>query len=114
MRARAWVSGPEDLQNAETKGEYFWGYPNMTTVKGLFAAGECAAGLHGANRLGGNSLLAAEMLARARVMFGIGADCVQPLTRCLLRDPTLRSFSEATQAARAGSVDMGHASGMVL
>ncbi len=28
----------------------------MTTVPGLFAAGECAAGLNGANRLGGNSL----------------------------------------------------------
>jgi succinate dehydrogenase / fumarate reductase flavoprotein subunit len=27
-----------------------------TTVPGLFAAGECAAGMHGANRLGGNSL----------------------------------------------------------
>ncbi len=27
-----------------------------TTVPGLFAAGECAAGLHGDNRLGGNSL----------------------------------------------------------
>jgi succinate dehydrogenase / fumarate reductase flavoprotein subunit len=28
----------------------------MTTVPGLFAAGECASGINGANRLGGNSL----------------------------------------------------------
>jgi succinate dehydrogenase / fumarate reductase flavoprotein subunit len=28
----------------------------MSTIKGLFAAGECASGINGANRLGGNSL----------------------------------------------------------
>ncbi len=32
------------------------GETQMSAVDGLFAAGECAGGLHGANRLGGNSL----------------------------------------------------------
>jgi adenylylsulfate reductase subunit A len=38
----AWVSGPEDLQSAETKNDYFWGYPHMTTVSGMFAAGDAS------------------------------------------------------------------------
>ena len=52
--------------------------------------------------LGGNSLLAAEMLARTHASFGISADSVRPLTRCLLRDPTLRGFAAAVEDARAG------------
>jgi adenylylsulfate reductase subunit A len=38
----AWVSGPADLQTDATKGEYFWGYANMTTVPGMFAAGDAS------------------------------------------------------------------------
>ena len=38
----AWVSGPEDLQTEETRSEYFWGYPHMTTVSGMFAAGDAS------------------------------------------------------------------------
>jgi adenylylsulfate reductase subunit A len=38
----AWVSGPEDLQTADTKNDYFWGYANMSTVKGLFCAGDAS------------------------------------------------------------------------
>lgn len=34
----AWVSGPRDL----APDDYFWGYVNMTTVKGLFAAGDAS------------------------------------------------------------------------
>jgi adenylylsulfate reductase subunit A len=34
----AWVSGPEDL----APKEYFWGYENMSTVRGLFCAGDAS------------------------------------------------------------------------
>ncbi|HEY5401176.1 MAG TPA: thioester reductase domain-containing protein, partial [Trebonia sp.] len=52
--------------------------------------------------LGGNSLLAAEMLAGIRASFRIPSDSVRPLTRCLLRDPTLRGFAAAVRDARSG------------
>jgi adenylylsulfate reductase, subunit A len=38
----AWVSGPADLQTEETKGTYFWGYNGMSTVRGLFCAGDAS------------------------------------------------------------------------
>jgi adenylylsulfate reductase subunit A len=34
----AWVSGPKDL----APDEYFWGYENMCTTKGIFAAGDAS------------------------------------------------------------------------
>ncbi|MER7765478.1 amino acid adenylation domain-containing protein [Kitasatospora sp. NPDC096140] len=53
--------------------------------------------------LGGTSLLAMEMLARARIMFGIDVGRVRALTRALLREPVLRAFAKALQEARAGA-----------
>jgi adenylylsulfate reductase subunit A len=37
-----WLSGPEDLQTDATKKEYFWGYSHMSTVKGMFCAGDAS------------------------------------------------------------------------
>ena len=62
----AWVSGPEDLQNADSKSDYFWGYPNMCTVDGLFAAGDASgasshkfsSGSHAEGRIAGKAAIA--------------------------------------------------------
>jgi len=58
----AWVSGPEDA----APKEYFWGYNRMTTIKGLFAAGDgvggsahkFSSGSHVEGRLAGKAAVA--------------------------------------------------------
>ena len=58
----AWVSGPEDV----APKEYYWGYNRMTTVKGLFAAGDgvggsahkFSSGSHVEGRLAGKAAVA--------------------------------------------------------
>ncbi|HUS29953.1 MAG TPA: FAD-binding protein, partial [Kofleriaceae bacterium] len=49
----------------------------MSTVPGLFACGECGAGLHGANRLGGNSL--SDLLVFGKLAGNGAADYVRGL-----------------------------------
>jgi len=57
----AWVSGPKDL----APSEYFWGYEYMSTVKGLFCAGDASgasshkfsSGSHAEGRAAGKSIV---------------------------------------------------------
>jgi succinate dehydrogenase / fumarate reductase flavoprotein subunit len=76
----------------------------MSSVQGLFAAGECAAGLHGANRLGGNSLSDllvfgrragrhAACFAKEHAACRIGTDQVEEAARRAL-EPFERSSGE--------------------
>ena len=56
----AWVSGPEDMDTP-----YKWGYANMTTVDGLFAAGDASgasshkfsSGSHAEGRIAGKAAI---------------------------------------------------------
>ena len=60
----------------------------MSSIEGLFAIGECSnSGVHGANRLGGNSLLVI-------VSFGklAGKNAVKFSASCTYKEPTLEQF----------------------
>lgn len=57
---------------------------HSTGVAGLYAIGEASSGLHGANRLGGNSLI--ELLVYGRITGSDAADYVSGLTE-IRRDP---------------------------
>jgi succinate dehydrogenase / fumarate reductase flavoprotein subunit len=60
------------------------GTTQMSTVPGLFACGECAAGLHGANRLGGNSL--SDLLVFGRRAGEHAAKFAKENGQCAVRD----------------------------
>src|SRR4051794_8426597 len=53
-------------------------YDRSTDVEGLYAIGEASSGLHGANRLGGNSLI--ELLVFGRITAQAAADYSRGLT----------------------------------
>jgi succinate dehydrogenase / fumarate reductase flavoprotein subunit len=76
-----------------------------STVPGLFAAGECAAGINGANRLGGNSL-------SDLIVFGKRAGEFAAAHARAQRAPTLDDAAvEAAMKHSLEPFDRGHAAG---
>ena len=61
------MSGPEDLQTEETKSDYFWGYCNMSTVKGLFCAGDASGA--SSHKFSSGSHAEGRIAAKAAVKF---------------------------------------------
>ena len=61
----AWVSGPEDLAHKD----YFWGYTNMTTVPGLFAAGDASGA--SSHKFSSGSLTEGRIAAKAMCKYAV-------------------------------------------
>jgi adenylylsulfate reductase, subunit A len=65
----AWVSGPEDLQTDATRDEYSWGYANMTTVPGIFAAGDASGA--SSHKFSSGSFTEGRIAAKAAVAYAV-------------------------------------------
>ncbi|MEM0123464.1 MAG: adenylyl-sulfate reductase subunit alpha [Conexivisphaerales archaeon] len=61
--AGAWVSGPEDV----APNEYFWGYNRMTTIDGLFGAGDTVGA--SAHKFSSGSFTEGRIAAKAAVKY---------------------------------------------
>ncbi|MGO4923224.1 FAD-binding protein [Bifidobacterium choerinum] len=90
-----------------TDGEvYVWDGADRNVVEGLYAAGECSCvSVHGANRLGGNSLLDACLFgtrAGQAVAERVGQD---PVAAGTPADPALGEALDAAKTARDADID---------
>ena len=59
----AWVSGPEDI----APDDYYWGYNRMTTIEGLFGAGDTVGG--SAHKFSSGSFTEGRLAAKAAVKY---------------------------------------------
>lgn len=83
----AWISGPEDM----APDAYKWGYPNMTTVKGLFAAGDASGA--SSHKFSSGSFTEGRIAAKSAISFcidnpempEISADKIEELKREILK-----------------------------
>ena len=99
----AWVSGPEDLQSDESKGLYFWGYKGMSTVKGLFCAGDASgasshkfsSGSHAEGRIAAKAAI--KFIVENNTMPKVDTGAVEALKATILKPlETYEKFSKAT------------------
>jgi succinate dehydrogenase / fumarate reductase flavoprotein subunit len=72
---------------------------HQTSVPGLFAAGECCSQYHGANRLGGNSLLGAIYGGVIAARSAMGMDCAMSGGKARLVEETPVGEKLAAQSA---------------
>jgi adenylylsulfate reductase, subunit A len=99
----AWVSGPADLQSAETKSEYFWGYGSMSTIQGLFCAGDASgasshkfsSGSHAEGRIAAKS--AVKFIVENNAMPKVNMAAVEALKTAILKPLDMyEQFKKAT------------------
>jgi adenylylsulfate reductase subunit A len=83
----AWVSGPQDL----APPEHFWGYTNMSTIKGLFCAGDASgasshkfsSGSHAEGRIAGKSMV--KFAAENKATPAVSAETIAAMKDAILK-----------------------------
>ncbi|HSN53604.1 MAG TPA: adenylyl-sulfate reductase subunit alpha [Candidatus Sulfomarinibacteraceae bacterium] len=83
----AWVSGPEDLSGGT---DYFWGYENMCTVKGLFAAGDASGA--SSHKFSSGSHAEGRIAAKAAIRYLVKENPPMPT----VDDATIEALKEKT------------------
>lgn len=105
--AGAWTSGPVDL----SPPEYYWGYNRMTTVRGLFGAGDTVGG--SAHKFSSGSFTEGRLAGKAAVRFLADHPGVVPVAESALEArkeelfAPLARFLEGRPHVTAGSVYPG-------
>jgi adenylylsulfate reductase subunit A len=82
----AWVSGPKDL----APDEYFWGYENMCTTKGIFAAGDASGA--SSHKFSSGSHAEGRIAAKAAIRYLVNENPPMPT----VEDATIEKLKEET------------------
>ncbi|MCP4675467.1 MAG: adenylyl-sulfate reductase subunit alpha, partial [Deltaproteobacteria bacterium] len=104
----AWVSGPEDI----APDGYFWGYSQMTTTKGLFAAGDASgasshkfsSGSHAEGRIAGKALCKYAVENKDALKYDDAA--IEDLKKIVLRP--LKTYEECQHLSSQEDVNPGY------